>query len=146
VEAIMIKYQTKLTDYDATEDLYNEGEVGSTMIKDAGYDFIEANSLEELLKEVNKKLYINDEKLKNICHFPDYDDADDGTTCFEVTWTENIDGNTIDWNTEYDKGEIERWKKGEVRFWSCRMLIHVAKVTKECISEDEINKLKIEAI
>ena len=63
----MTKYQTKLTDYDATEDLYNEGEVGSTMIKDAGYDFIEANSLEELLKEVNKKLYINDEKLKNIC-------------------------------------------------------------------------------
>ena len=60
----MIKYQTKLTDYDATEDLYNEGEIGSTMIKDAGYDFIEANSLEELLKAVNKRLYINKKFLK----------------------------------------------------------------------------------
>ena len=142
----MIKYQTKLTDYDATEDQYNEGEIGSTMIKDAGYDFIEANSLEELLKEVNKKLYINDEKLKNICYFPDYNDTGDGTTCFEVTWTEDIDGNTIDWNSGYDKGKIELWKEGKARFWSCRMMIHVTKVVKECVSEDEINKLKLDII
>lgn len=142
----MIRYQTKLTDYDTTEDLYNEGEIGSTMIKDAGYDFIEANSLEELLKEVNKRLYINDEKLTNISHFSDYDEEDDGTSCFEVTWTENIDGNTIDWNSEYDKSEIERWKKGEERFWSCRMMIHVTRVTKECISDDEIEKLKIDNV
>lgn len=142
----MIKYQTKLTDYDATEDQYNEGEIGSTMIKDAGYDFIEANSLEELLKAVNKRLYINDEKLSNIVHFQDQDDADGGTTCFKVTWTENIDGDTIDWNSGYDSGEIERWKKGEVRFWSCCMLIHVTRVTKECISDDEIEKLKIDNV
>ena len=70
--------------------------------------------------------------------FPDYNDTGDGTTCFEVTWTEDIDGNTIDWNSGYDKGKIELWKEGKARFWSCRMMIHVTKVVKECVSEDEI--------
>lgn len=139
-------YQTKLTDYDATEDLYNEGEIGSTMIKDAGYDFIEADSLKELLKKVNERLYICDDKLTNISHFSDYDDEDDGTSCFEITWTENIDGNTINWKAEYDKDEIKRWKKGEVRFWSCRMLIHVSKVVKNTIENNEIEALKIDEI
>ena len=138
-----VVYQTNLTDYDATEDVYNEGEIGSTMIKDAGYDFIEADSLGELLKKVNERLYICDDKFTNISHFPEYDDEDDGTSCFEVTWTENIDGNTINWNTEYDKGEIERWKKGEVRFWSCRMMIHVSKVVKNTIEDSEIEALEI---
>lgn len=140
-----VVYQTNLTDYDATEDIYNEGEIGSTMIKDAGYDFIEADSLGELLKKVNERLYIRDDKFTNISHFSEYDDEDDGTSCFEITWTENIDGNTINWNTEYDRGEIERWKKGEVRFWSCRMMIYVSKVVKNTI-EDEIEALKINEI
>ena len=138
-----VVYQTNLTDYDATEDIYNEGEIGSTMIKDAGYDFIEADSLGELLKKVNERLYIRDDKFTNISHFSEYDDENDGTSCFEVTWTENIDGNTINWNTEYDKGEIERWKKGEVRFWSCRMMIHVSKVVKNTIEDSEIEALEI---
>lgn len=141
-----VVYQTNLTDYDATEDIYNEGEIGSTMIKDAGYDFIEADSLRELLKKVNERLYIRDDKFTNISHFPEYDDEDDGTSCFEVTWTEDIDGDTIDWNTEYDKGEIERWKKGEVRFWSCRMMIHVSKVVKNTIEDSEIEALEINEI
>ena len=141
-----VVYQTNLTDYDATEDIYNEGEIGSTMIKDAGYDFIEADSLGELLKKVNERLYIRDDKFTNISHFSEYDDEDDGTSCFEITWTENIDGNTINWNTEYDKGEIERWKKGEVRFWSCRMMIHVSKVVKNTIEDSEIEALKINEI
>lgn len=141
-----VVYQTNLTDYDATEDIYNEGEIGSTMIKDAGYDFIEADSLGELLKKVNERLYIRDDKFTNISHFSEYDDEDDGTSCFEVTWTENIDGNTINWNTEYDKGEIERWKKGEVRFWSCRMMIHVSKVVKNTIEDSEIEALEINEI
>lgn len=141
-----VVYQTNLTDYDATEDIYNEGEIGSTMIKDAGYDFIEADSLEELLKKVNERLYIRDDKFTNISHFPEYDDEDAGTSCFEVTWTEDIDGDTINWNTDYDKGEIERWKKGEVRFWSCRMMIHVSKVVKNTIEDSEIEALKINEI
>ena len=141
-----VVYQTNLTDYDATEDIYNEGEIGSTMIKDAGYDFIEADSLGELLKKVNERLYIRDDKFTNISHFSEYDDEDDGTSCFEVTWTEDIDGNTINWNTEYDKGEIERWKKGEVRFWSCRMMIHVSKVVKNTIEDSEIEALEINEI
>lgn len=141
-----VVYQTNLTDYDATEDIYNEGEIGSTMIKDAGYDFIEADSLGELLKKVNEWLYIRDDKFTNIRHFSEYDEEDDGTSCFEVTWTEDIDGNTINWNTEYDKGEIERWKKGEVRFWSCRMLIHVSKVVKNTIEDSEIEALEINEI
>ena len=141
-----VVYQTNLTDYDATEDVYNEGEIGSTMIKDAGYDFIEADSLGELLKKVNERLYIRDDKFTNISHFSEYDDEDDGTSCFEVTWTEDIDGNTINWNTEYDKGDIERWKKGEVRFWSCRMMIHVSKVVKNTIEDSEIEALEINEI
>jgi hypothetical protein len=141
-----VVYQTNLTDYDATEDIYNEGEIGSTMIKDAGYDFIEADSLGELLKKVNERLYIRDDKFTNISHFSEYDEEDDGTSCFEVTWTEDIDGDTINWNTEYDKGEIERWKKGEVRFWSCRMMIHVSKVVKNTIEDSEIEALEINEI
>lgn len=119
-------YTAKTAWFDSEEDTYEEGVIGGGTSWDINLD-LSANSLEELFKKVQRKLYMDDKGYYWSVELSDMNDE----TCFLVEYEGNED------NDLASKAEIDAWENGDERLWLVRGRVRVMKAIKPSNVPDE---------
>ena len=105
-------YTAKTAWFDSEEDSYEEGVIGGGTSWDINLD-LSANSLEELFKKVQRKLYMDDKGYYWSVELSDMNNE----TCFLA--------------------EIDAWENGDERLWLVRGRVRVMKAIKPSNVPDE---------
>ena len=119
-------YTAKKAWFESEEDSYGEGVIGGGVSWDIDLDLSE-NSLEELFKKVQKKLYMNGKGYYWSVELSDMNDE----TCFLVDYEGDED------NDLASDRQIEAWKNGDERLWLVRGRVRVMKAIKPSNVPDE---------
>lgn len=106
--------------FDATEDNYQEGEIGG--VSNSWDETLTAETTEELKQKILDATYTKNWELVDDEQINEYDHA----TEYHTSYLANAEN-----EGDASEAEIESWKKGETRLWAIHCHVLVTKVTEE---------------
>lgn len=121
--------------YDATttEDVFDKGEIGKSLYAWDGKDNPvdgRFNSVPDALAAVCAKNYFTNYPNSWTNWGKEFGQSEKGRFSFSVL----VDAN----NCEASKGEIEKWKRGEMRLWDCTLNVYLGVCAERDLTESEV--------